>query len=195
MRELLAIVVLVSSLAYVPVALAAGPSVTPTAPGQVPAQLPVPPPAPAPLGPGLGTPNPFATLANPGSTSFQPGLANPQNNPHPMLPWGDGQIGGERYGQVVRYWEQNPQTVYSVVLVPLSEEEAKPEGEPQSQPEAPAQGALEVKKQAEPRDVTVPASLIVETTRGYLHMPRWVLQDVGGGRHRWAWVGAWFQPK
>ena len=195
MRELLAIVVLVSSLAYVPVGLAAGPSVTPSAPGQVPAQLPVPPPAPAPLGPGLGTPNPFATLANPGSTRFQPGLPNPQNNPHPMLPWGDGQIGGERYGQVVRYWEQNPQTVYSVVLVPLSEEEAKPEGEPQSQPEAPAQGALEVKKQAEPRDVTVPASLIVETTRGYLHMPRWVLQDVGGGRHQWAWVGAWFQPK
>jgi hypothetical protein len=112
-----------------------------------------------------------------------------------MLPWGDGQIGGERYGQVVRYWEQNPQTVYSVVLVPLSEEEAKPEGDPQSQPEAPFQGALEVKKQAEPRDVTVPASLIVETTRGYLHMPRWVLQDVGGGRHQWAWVGAWFQPK
>jgi hypothetical protein len=106
-------------------------------------------------------------------------------------------MGGERYGQVVRYWEQNPQTVYSVVLVPIpEEEEAKPESEAQrSPPETPIQGALEVKRQPEPRDVTVPASLIVETTRGYLHMPRWVLQDVGGGRHQWAWVGAWFQPK
>jgi len=195
MRELLATVVLVSSLAYVPVALAAGPSVTPSAPAQVPAQLPAPPPVPAALGPGLGTPNPFATLGNPGSTSFQPGVANPQNNPYPMLPWGDGQIGGERYGQVVRYWEQNPQTVYSVVLVPIPEEETKLENEPQTQPEAPVLGVLAVTRQPEPRDVTVPASLIVETTRGYLHMPRWVLQDVGGGRHQWAWVGAWFQPK
>lgn len=194
MRELLAALVLVSSLVYVPLALAAGPVATPSPPSTV--TIPTPPPPPPPLGPGLGTPNPFATLGNPGSARFQPGVPNPQDNPHPMLPWGDGQIGGERYGQVVRYWEQQPQTVYSVLLVSISEEEAKPEGEPQSQPGTPTQGALEVKAaKLAPQDVTVPGSWIVETTRGYVHMPRWVLQEVGGGRHQWAVVGAWFQPK
>ncbi len=195
MRELLATLVLLGSLTYVPLALAQGPSVTPTPPSQVPAQLPSPAPPPAPLGPGLGSPNPFATLGNPGSTRFQPGLANPQSNPHPMLPWGDGQISGERYGPVIRYWEQQPQTVYSIVLVPVALEEAKPEAEPQSQPGTPTQAALEAKKQATPQDVTVPGSWIAETTRGYVHMPRWALQDIGGGRHRWVLVGAWFQPK
>jgi hypothetical protein len=187
------------ALVTIPVGLglAAGPVATATPPSAVATQLPTAPPPPAALGPGLGTANPFATLGNPGSTRFQPGVANPQNNPYPMLPWGDGQIGGERYGQVIRYWEQHPQIVYDVVLVPVSEEEAIREGEPQGQPSEPTQGALEAKarKQPEPRSVTVPGSYIAETTRGYVHMPRWALQEVGGGRHQWVLIGAWFQPK
>jgi hypothetical protein len=199
MQRILITGIFVLALVTIPVGLglAAGPVATTTAPSSVAAQLPTAPPPPAALGPGLGTPNPFATLGNPGSTRFQPGVANPQNNPYPMLPWGDGQIGGERYGQVIRYWEQNPQTVYDVVLVLIPEEEALPEVEPGSQPGAPTQGALEAeaRKRPEPQSVTVPGSYIAETTRGYIHMPRWALQEIGGGRHQWVLIGAWFQPK
>jgi hypothetical protein len=165
----------------------------------VPLVIPVVTPPPAP-GQGLGTPNDFATLANPGNTSFQPGVFNPFNNPHPMLPWGDGQIGGERFGQVIRYWENQPQTVYNVLfIVPAAQESSTSQPEPQSQvqPGAPSQGALDVRmvREPEPQSVTVPAYWIIETTRGYLHMPRWVLQEVGGGRYRWALVSGWFQPR
>jgi hypothetical protein len=171
-----------------------------------------------PSGFGLGTPNPFPNTVPPGSTPpFQTGIANPFNNPHPMLPWGDGQIGGERYGQVIRYWKQHPQVVENVIFVaavpeeearpeakPQEPPEVKPEGEPQGQPAAPpatiratGQGAVEARaaKAPQPQSVTVPDSWIVETTRGYIHMPRWVLQEVGGGLYQWAWVGAWFQPR
>ena len=175
--------------------------------------LPPPPPPqiPPPLVIGLGTPNPFATLANPGSTRFQQGVPNPQNNPHPMLPWGDGQIGGERYGQVIRYWQSQPETVSNVILVVPAAESATPEAappssepEPQNPPSTPSssppsapQAVLDTKLVRELRgqDVTVPGSWIVETTRGYIHMPRWALQGVGGGRHQWVLVGAWFQPR
>jgi hypothetical protein len=189
---------LVLALVTIPatLGLAAGPSTTATPPAAVATQLPTAPPPPAALGPGLGTPNPFATLGNPGSTSFQPGVANPQNNPYPMLPWGDGQIGGERYGQVIRYWEQHPQVVYNVELV-VTEEEIRLESEPQGQPGAPIQGALQAKagRPREPQSVTVPGSWIAETTRGYVHMPRWALQELGGGRYQWVLIGAWFQPR
>ena len=199
MQRILIAGTLVLALVTLPVGLglAAGPTTTATPPAAVSTQLPTAPPPPAALGPGLGTPNPFATLGNPGSTRFQPGVPNPQNNPYPMLPWGDGQIGGERYGQVIRYWEQHPQIVYNVVLVLVSEEEARPEAEPQDQPGAPAQGALEAKagRPREPQSVTVPGSWIAETTRGYVHMPRWALQELGAGRYQWVLIGAWFQPK
>jgi hypothetical protein len=199
MQRILIAGTLVVALVTIPVGLglAAGPTTTATPPPAVTTQLPTAPPPPAPLGPGLGTPNPFATLGNPGSTRFQPGVANPQNNPYPMLPWGDGQIGGERYGQVIRYWEQHPQIVYNVLLVLVSEEEARPEAEPQDQPGAPIQGALEAKagRPREPQSVTVPGSWIAETTRGYVHMPRWALQEIGDGRHQWVLIGPWFQPK
>lgn len=197
------VVATLSALLLAPAGLAlAQTSVTlpPPAPGV--------PPAP---GPGLGTVNPFATLANPGSTRFQVGVPNPQNNPHPMLPWGDGQIGGERYGQVIRYWEQHPQVVENVILVALPEEEASPEARPEEPPDttreeqpkgqSAAPPALiraadaRVASAPRPQSVTVPGSWIVETTRGYIHMPRWVLQEVSGGRHQWALVGAWFQPR
>lgn len=164
----------------------------------VPIVFPVPPP-PATPQQGLGTPNDFATLATPGSTSFQPGVFNPFNNPHPMLPWGDGQIGGQRYGQVLRYWENQPQTVSNVrfeqAAAPPQELDSNPQ--PQGQPGTPS-GALSAKvvaKEPAPQSVTVPAYWIVETTRGYLHMPRWVLQEVGGGYYRWALVSGWFQPR
>jgi hypothetical protein len=54
-----------------------------------------------------------------------------------------------------------------------------------------------VTRTPEPRkvSVTVPESWIIETTRGYIHMPRWVLRELGGGQYEWAWVGAWFQPR
>lgn len=194
MRELVATLALGLSFLYVPLALAAGPVSTP--PGSVATPPPAPPPSPPPPT-GLGTVNPFATLPNPGSTSFQPGVANPFDNPHPMLPWGDGQIGGQRYGPVVRYWQQQPEIVYSVVLVGLPEEEPTSGSEPQSQPGTPLQGALvaKAKSQPKPQDVTVPGSWIAETTRGYVHMPRWALQEIGGGRYQWVLIGAWFQPK
>jgi hypothetical protein len=168
-----------------------------------------PPPPGVPIVPctngGLGTPNPFSSALNPGSADFRPGVCNPLNNPHPMLPWGDGQIGGERYGQVIRYWENQPQVVYNVIFVtppaeeaapPPTEPEPQPQGEPSSQPSTP-QGALDAKAARPPegRSVTVPAYWIVETTRGYLHMPRWALQEVGGGRYQWVLVGAWFHPR
>jgi hypothetical protein len=173
----------------------------------------LPPPAPpvtAPLPVGLGRPNPFPNTVPPTSTPpFQANFVNPFNNPHPMLPWGDGQIGGERYGQVIRYWEQQPQRVYNVILIVVAEEEAapeaqpdaKPQGEgaapPQNEPAAPRQGALDARSgtSRQPQSVVVPASWIVETTRGYLHMPRWALQEVGGGRYQWVLVGAWFHPR
>lgn len=168
---------------------------------------------------GIGKPNPFPNTVPPGATPpFQTGIANPFNNPHPMLPWGDGQIGGERYGQVIRYWEQHPQVVDNVILVTVvPEEEAKPEakpeeppvepkpeGQPQGQPAVPPatirstpQGAVDGRtaRAPQPQSVTVPRSWIVETTRGYIHLPRWVLQDLGGGRYQWAVVGTWFQPR
>ena len=172
MRALAIPLALALSLSQISMAQAAGPVVT-TPPSSV------------------SLPQPVVPAPTPPSNTFN-------NDPHPMLPWGPGQIGGARYGPVIRYWEQQPQTVYGVVLVPIPQEEAKPEGEPPSQPsqpETPSQGALEARKRAEPQDVTVPGSLIVETTRGFIHMPRWVLQETGGGRHQWAWVGAWFQPK
>jgi hypothetical protein len=209
MRDLVAILVLASSLVYVPLASAAGPTVTNVAPPSVtlPAPSLTPPPSSNPsCGPGLPG-NPLPGLVTPGSAIFANGVCNPFNHPHPMLPWGPGEVGGERYGPVVRYWEQHPQVVYGVVLVPIPQEEATPESEPGSQPEsqpqtqpgsqsgAQAQAALEAKKQPAPQDVTVPGSWIVETTRGYVHMPRWVLQEVDGGRYQWAWVSAWFQPK
>ena len=199
MQRILIAGTLALALVTIPVGLglAAGPTTTATPPPAVSTQLPTAPPPPAALGPGLGTPNPFATLGNPGSTSFQPGVANPQSNPHPMLPWGDGQIGGERYGQVIRYWEQHPQIVYNVEIVLVTEEEIRPESEPQGQPGAPIQGALQAKagRPREPQSVTVPGSWIAETTRGYVHMPRWALQELGAGRYQWVLIGAWFQPK
>ena len=164
----------------------------------VPIVFPVPPP-PATPADGLGAPNDFATLGNPGNTSFQPGVFNPFDNPHPALPWGDGQIGGARYGQVLRYWENQPQTVNNVRF----EQQAAPPQElngnpqPQGQPSTPT-GVLSAKvvtKEPEPQSVTVPAYWIIETQRGYLHMPRWVLQEVGGGYYRWALVTGWFQPR
>jgi hypothetical protein len=171
--------------------------VVPVPPPSVPLVIPVVTP-PAPLGQGLGTPNDFASLANTGNTSFQPGVFNPFNNPHPMLPWGDGQIGGERYGQVLRYWENQPQTVYNVRF----EQQAAPPQElssepPATQPGTPTQGALDARagSEPEPQSVVVPAYWIIETTRGYIHMPRWVLQEIGGGRYRWALVTGWFQPR
>jgi hypothetical protein len=128
-----------------------------------------------------------------------------------MLPWGDGQIGGERYGQVIRYWQNQPQTVSNVIFVGPAEESTTPEAappsseaQPESQPSTPSssqpsapQAVLDTKLVRELRgqDVTVPASWIVETTRGYVHMPRWALQEVGGGRYQWVLVGAWFQPR
>jgi hypothetical protein len=160
--------------------------------------IPMPPPPPPPPGQGLGTPNDFATLATSGNTTFTPGVFNPFNNPHPMLPWGDGQIGGQRYGQVVRYWENQPQTVYNVrfeqAAAPPQELDGNPQ--PQGQPSTPT-GVLSaaVKKEPEPQSVTVPAYWIIETTYGYFHMPRWALQEVGGGYYRWALVSAWFQPR
>ena len=165
-----------------------------------------------PGGGGLGRPNPFANAVPPASTPpFQTTVANPFNNPHPMLPWGDGQIGGERYGQVIRYWENRPQVVTDVIFVELpAEQPPTPEAVPpvpeppaqnepgpsQGQPSAP-QAILEGKLHTKPQtqDVTVPGSWIVETTRGYIHMPRWALQEVGGGRYQWVLVGAWFQPR
>ena len=101
MQRILFTGTLVLALVTIPAALglAAGPTTTATPPPAVATQLPTAPPPPAALGPGLGTPNPFATLGNPGSTQFQLGVANPQNNPHPMLPWGDGQIGGSDTGR------------------------------------------------------------------------------------------------
>ena len=206
------------------IVLAAGPAVTPTPPGSVgiappgvtpppllnshPSSVttarPTPPIVVPPTNPcsggGLGTPNSFASFATPGTTSFQPGVCNPFDNPHPMLPWGDGQIGGERYGQVIRYWEQQPQVVENVILVlPVSQQEgsAPPESSP-SPGQAPApQGALQAKaiKEPEAQSVTVPGARIIETTRGYIHMPRWVLRELGSGRYEWALVGAWFQPR
>jgi len=164
----------------------------------VPIVFPVPPP-PAQPEQGLGTKNDFATLGTPGNTSFQPGVFNPFNNPHPMMPWGDGQIGGQRYGQVMRYWENQPQTVSNVrfeqAAAPPQELNSNPQ--PQSPPSTPtgALGAKMVAKEPEPQSVTVPAYWIIETTRGYLHMPRWVLQEVGGGYYRWALVSGWFQPR
>jgi len=170
----------------------------PVPPPSMPIVFPVPPP-PATPQQGLGTPNDFATQATPGNTSFQPGVFNPFNNPHPMLPWGDGQIGGQRYGQVLRYWENQPQIVSSVrfeqAAAPPQELDSNPQ--PQGQPSTPS-GALSAKvvaKEPEPQSVTVPAYWIIETTRGYLHMPRWVLQEVGGGYYRWALVSGWFQPR
>ena len=160
--------------------------------------IPVPPP-PAKPEQGLGTVNDFATLATPGNTSFQPGVFNPFNNPHPMLPWGDGQIGGQRYGQVLRYWENQPQTVSNVrfeqAAAPPQEVDSTPQ--PQSPPSTPTGGltAKPVAKETDPQSVTVPAYWIIETTRGYLHMPRWALQEVGGGYYRWALVSGWFQPR
>ncbi len=171
-----------------------------------------PPPIPPALVPGPGTPNPFASLPNPGSTRFQQGVANPQNNPHPMLPWGDGQIGGERYGQVIRYWEQRAQVVENVILVVITpEEEATPEAKPEAPPETKPETSPQVQpaaqpatiratdariaKAPQPQSITVPASWIIETTRGYIHLPRWVLQERGGDRYQWALVGAWFQPR
>jgi hypothetical protein len=167
-------------------------------PPSVPIVFPVPPP-PATPQQGLGTPNDFATLGNPGNTSFQPGVFNPFDNPHPMLPWGDGQIGGQRYGQVLRYWENQPQTVYNVrfeqAAAPPQELDGNPQ--PQGQPSTPtgALGAKVVVKAPDPQSVTVPAYWIIETTRGYFHMPRWVLQEIGGGYYRWALVTGWFQPR
>lgn len=165
-----------------------------------------------PGGGGLGRPNPFSNTVPPASTPpFQTTIANPFNNPHPMLPWGDGQIGGERYGQVIRYWENHPQVVSNVIFIEMPvEEPAPPEAvppvpeppaqnqpsPPQAQPSAP-QAVLggKLHKQLRGEDVTVPRSWIVETTRGYVHMPRWALQEVGGGRYQWVLVGAWFQPR
>ena len=215
-------------LAPVPIALAAGPTSTNTPPSSVNIVVPgvTPPPLlnshpsrvttlqpsnpivfpPTPSCDGLGTPNTFASAAIAGTSDFRQGVCNPFNNPHPMLPWGDGQIGGERYGQVIRYWEQQAQLVENVILilpVPQEESAAPPEpSEPQGeqpgvqQPGTP-QGALQAKavKEPERQTVTVPGARIVETTRGYIHMPRWVLRELGGGRYEWALVGAWFQPR
>ena len=167
-------------------------------PPSVPIVFPVP-PSPAPPPQGLGTPNDFATLATPGNTSGQPGVFNPFNNPHPMLPWGDGQIGGQRYGQVLRYWENQPQTVYNVRFEQAAAPPQELDGNPQppGQPSTPT-GALSAKvvpKEPDSQSVTVPEYWIVETTRGYFHMPRWVLQEIGGGYYRWALVTGWFQPR
>jgi hypothetical protein len=166
----------------------------------VPIVIPVP-PTPATPTQGLGTPNDFATLGNPGNTSFQPGVFNPFDNPHPMLPWGDGQISNARYGQVIRYWENQPQTVNNVRFeqqaAPPQELNGNPPAQPQGQPSTPT-GVLDAKleaKESEAQSVTVPAYWIIETQRGYLHMPRWVLQEIGGGRYRWALVTGWFQPR
>jgi hypothetical protein len=192
--------ILVLVLASIPLgfALAAGQTVTNTPPSSV-SIAPAPVVPPATPGTGLGQLNPFATLANPGNTSFQPGVPNPFDDPHPMLPWGPGQIGGERYGQVIRYWQNQPQTVYNVIfVVPPTQESTPPQTEPQPQGQpGPPQGALDVQaaKQPEGRSVTVPAYWIVETTRGYVHMPRWALQEVGGGRYQWVRVSSWFQPR
>lgn len=191
-----------------------GPVALPTPPASVTiVRRPPPPPFVQPVpcaGGGLGQVNPPPSALNPGSTDFRPGVCNPLNDPHPMLPWGDGQIGGERYGQVVRYWQNQPQTVSNVIFVGLAEESTTPEAappssepQPQSQPSTPSsppsapQAMLDTKLVRELRgqDVTVPASWIVETTRGYIHMPRWALQEVGGGRYQWVLVGAWFQPR
>jgi hypothetical protein len=163
----------------------------------VPIVFPVPPPPATPTQ-GLGTVNDFATLGDPGNTSFQPGVFNPFDNPHPMLPWGDGQVGAQRYGQVIRYWENQPQTVHNVRFEQQAAPPQELNGNPpaqQGQPAAPGQGALDAKLSREPaaRSVTVPAYWIIETQRGYLHMPRWVLQEVGDGRYRWALVSGWFQ--
>lgn len=157
----------------------------------------VPPPLPA-----CGTGD-FPTLGNTGTARCDPFLLNP----HPMLPWGPGQIDNARYGQVIKYWREHPQVVENVILIPLpADEPAKPEepqgspqGQPEGQPASPAQNALNVlvTRTPEPRrvSVTVPEAWIVETTRGYIHMPRWVLRELGGGRYEWAMVGAWFQPR
>ena len=51
------------------------------------------------------------------------------------------------------------------------------------------------KSQPEPQDVTVPRLLDRRDHPGYVHMPRWALQEIGGGRYQWVLVGAWFQPK
>ena len=79
----------------------------------------------------------------------------------------------------------------------LDEEASPPQTEPPQGQPGPAQGALDAQaaKQPEGRSVTVPAYWIVETTRGYIHMPRWALQEVGGGRYQWVLVGAWFHPR
>ena len=187
----------------------------PTPPASVTMVRRPPTPPPPPLVPcqggGLGQANSFAGLATPGTTQFAQGSCNPFDNPHPMLPWGDGQIGGQRYGQVIRYWENQPQTVSNVIFVALPAEESTtpeavppvPEAPPQSQPSPPQaqpsapQAVLDgrLHRQLRGQDVTVPASWIVETTRGYIHMPRWALQEVGGGRYQWVLVGAWFQPR
>jgi len=192
-----------------------GPVAVQTPPASVSLARRPPTPPPPPLVPcqggGLGQANSFAGLATPGTTDFRPGSCNPFDNPHPMLPWGDGQIGGERYGQVIRYWENQPKVVSDVIFVELPvEQPPTPEAVPpvpeppaqnqpgtsQGQPSAP-QAVLEGKLHTKPQkhDVTVPGSWIVETTRGYIHMPRWALQEVGGGRYQWVLIGAWFQPR
>ena len=196
MLRLPAVVAVTLSLLALSIApvLAAPPTLLPSGPSSV--TVPPSPPPPAPnvtIGCGAGN----VDLCNP-------------NSPHPMFPWGPGQIGGERYGQVIRYWEQQPQVVNNVILVlpEGQQQETPPQSEPQQQGPpaappptigpAPAQGGAvepQVAKAPPPQTVTVPGARIIETTRGYIHMPRWVLRELGDGRYEWAWVGAWFQPR
>lgn len=168
------------------VCLACWVSVAPAQVGQPPTNAPSPvaPPPPPNTLPNPPMPNPFPNFFNPQSPD--PNLRNPFippsntlrtpfNNPYPVLPWGDGQLGAAGvYGTTIRNWEMPEQSFVLEVMVP--------------QP-----GSLPATWEVVP--VTVPAYIVVETTRGYGYPGRWAVVQVAVGGYQWQWLPATFHFK
>src|SRR5438552_5625996 len=117
---------------------------------------------------GLGQGNPLPPVGNP---NIPPSLVGrtPNNNPYPTLPWGDGQAGASGcqrspnssagcistvYGTAIQTWDIPDQSLMLNVMVP--------------QP-----GSLPPTWESVP--VTIPAYVVLETTRGYGYPGRWTV--------------------
>lgn len=146
---------------------------SPAAPPPPPHTLPNP-PLPNPLPNFFDPKSPDPNLRNPNIPPSNT-LRTPHNNPYPVLPWGDGQLGAAGvYGAPVRTWEMPERSFVLDLMVP--------------QP-----GSLPATWESVP--VTVPGYVVVETTRGYGYPGRWTVVQVALGGYRWQWVPPAFYPK
>ena len=107
--------------------------------------------------------------------AFAQGAPTPTSPPHPSMPWsGVPYSGRASYGSVVRYIEVPPQQMVINVYLP-----------------GPGSFSGEYEQQV----IEIPGYVVAETTTGYIHPPRWSVQQVTPGVYQWVALPEQFEPK